>query len=76
MKNTKTKKELSAFASNLIKFMELKNVTREKLREYLGYLDTRMIGRFIRGEAEPTLEVFINICRCLEVDEMTMLTKA
>lgn len=76
MKNTKTKKELSAFASNLIKFMELENVTRGKLSKFLGYLDDRMIGRFIRGEAEPTLEVFINICRYLEVDEMTMLTKA
>ena len=76
MKNTKTKKELSAFASNLIKFMELEDVKRSDLGDFLLYLDDRMIGRFIRGEAEPTLEVFINICRYLEVDEMTMLTKA
>ena len=76
MKNTKTKKELSAFASNLIKFMNLRGETRQTLSKFLGYADDRMIGRFIRGEAEPTLEVFKNICRHLKVDEMTMLTKA
>ena len=73
MKNTKIEKELAAFARNLIKFMALKNKTRSDLSSYLGYSDDRMIGRLINGKMMPTVEIFINICRCLEVDEMTML---